>query len=171
MAESLTATTRLRVVRDVQEDESGANVNFQDGGRARLAQHVSAYAIYLRLARRSHERQHPVGVSIGGGELIADLVRADNDIPLELTHESAGASRVLFQGHDGVFHLKPDRADVARIEAVLTEAIRARAAVWFIVDKPDLTLLDMASVAKACSFPNRNAGMSDNGETRVEPTS
>jgi hypothetical protein len=76
MAEAVTATMRLRIVRDVQEDESGATVHFQEGSHGRLAHGDPTYTFRLRLLRRK-ERQHPAGVSINSGGLIPELVRAD----------------------------------------------------------------------------------------------
>ena len=46
-------------------DASGTVLHFQEGGHARLALSQADYAAHLRLARRSQERQHPVGVRFG----------------------------------------------------------------------------------------------------------
>lgn len=64
-------------------------------------------------------------------------------MPSELWEEEPGQTRVLFQGHDGVFRLKPEYSESARLRAELGEAIRQKAHVWFITQKPDLTLLDV----------------------------
>lgn len=94
----------------------------------------------MRLARRSQERQHPVGVRFGERQTIAELIRADNDVPREVCEDAIGA-RVFFQGHDGVFRLKADHAESARLRALLGEAIRRKDQIWFIAQKPDLALL------------------------------
>jgi hypothetical protein len=143
MAEALTALTRLRVVRDIQEDETGATLHFQQGGPGRLGLGEANYASSLRLAQRSRERQHPVGACLGEGNALTELVRADNDVPTELRDEQPDHALVLFQGHDGVFRLRRDHPDAARLRALLGEAIRRKVRVWFIAQKPDLTLLDV----------------------------
>src|SRR5436309_2857309 len=114
MAEALTTLMKLLVVREIQEDESGATLRFQQGGHGRLALPDANFATHLRLARRSQERQHPLGVSFGEGHAITELIRADNDVPTELCAEEADHARILFQGHDGVFRLKLDHPDSTR---------------------------------------------------------
>ncbi len=152
MLEALTTGTRLRVVREVQEDENGAAIRFQQGSNGRLALSDPNYAGHLRLARRSVERQHPVGVSFGEGHVIAELVRADNDVPSQLWEEEPGQSRLLFAGHDGIFRIRADHPDSARIHVALEEAIRQKARVWFIAQKPNLTLLDVLPAGGTASL-------------------
>ncbi|MCI0461870.1 MAG: hypothetical protein L0Z62_33380 [Gemmataceae bacterium] len=137
------ADTRLLVVREIQEDESGATLHFQQGGHGRLALRDTNYGTSLRLARRSQERAHPVGVHFGEGPAILELIRADNDVPTHLGEEEPDGARVLFQGHDGVFRLQANHPECARIRALLVEAIRQKAHVWFLAQKPDLALLDL----------------------------
>lgn len=153
MVEALTTRTRLLVVREVQEDEGGATLRFQNGGHGRLALRDAHYATSLRLARRSQERQHPVGVTFGNGHAITDLIRADNDVPRQVWEEEPDGCRVLFQGHDGVFRLKPDHPESVRLRALLEEALRQKARVWFLAQKPDLALLD-ALPAGGASAPS-----------------
>src|SRR5207245_1115531 len=156
--EALTTLTKLLVVRDLQEDGSGAALHFQGGGHGRLFLRDANYATHLRLARRSHERQHPVGVSFGEGQAITELIRADNDVPTQLWEEDADRARVLFQGHDGVFRLKPDHPESARIRALLAESLRQQAPVWFIAQKPDLALLDVLPVGGAVAASQTGDG-------------
>jgi len=149
MVKALITGTTLRVVREVREDESGAALRFQQGDQGRLAFGDANYAAQLRLARRSQERQHPVGVTFGEGQTIAEVIRADNDVPSQLWEEEPGQVRVLFQGHDGVFRLRPEHPESARFRAELDEAIRQKAHVWFIAQQPDLALLDVRLVGRA----------------------
>jgi hypothetical protein len=130
MAEALTTATKLLVVREIQEDESGATLCFQQGAHGRLAASDPNYATHLQLARRSQERQHPVGVSFGEAPAVTELIRADNDVPRELWDEDADRALVLFEGHDGVFRLKTEHPEYARIRAVIAEAFRQKARVW-----------------------------------------
>ncbi len=146
MGEALTTLAKLLLVLDIQEDESGAALHFQQGGHGRLILRDANYATHLRLAQRSQERQHPVGVSFGEGHAITELIRADNDVPRQLWEEDRDGARVLFQGHDGVFRLKPDHPESMRIRALLGEALQRKARVWFIAQKPDLALLDVLAV-------------------------
>jgi hypothetical protein len=145
MAEALTTLTKLVIVQEILEDASGATLRFQEGGHGRLALHDTHYESSLRLARRSQERQHPVGICIGERHVLTELIRADSDVPTQLWEENPDRVQVLFQGHDGVFHLKRDHPDLDRIHALLDEAIRQKARVWFIAQKPDLALLDVQS--------------------------
>ncbi|MHB1423947.1 MAG: hypothetical protein ACYC3I_12275 [Gemmataceae bacterium] len=142
MSETVTTLTKLVIVREIQEDNGGATLHFQQGGQGRLALDDANYGIDLRLARRSQERQHPVGVRFGDGQNIAELIRADNDVPAELCADAAGA-RVFFQGHDGVFRLNANHPESARLRAVLSEAIQRKAQIWFFAQKPDLTIVDL----------------------------
>ncbi len=142
MAEVLTTLTRLLVVEQIHEDETGATLRLEQGNQGRLPLRDANYATYLRLARHSQERQHPVGVNVGDGETVTELVRADNDVPAQLGEEEPDRTRVLFDGHDGVFFLKHDHPDFARIRTLLGESLRQNARVWFIAQKPDLGLLD-----------------------------
>ncbi len=158
MGEALTTLTKLFVVLDIQEDESGATLRFQQGLHGRLAVRDANYATDLRMARRSQERQHPVGVSFGEGHAITELIRADNDVPTQLWEEDRDGARVLFQGHDGVFRVKPDHPESARIRALLGEAVRQKARVWFIAQKPDLALLDVLAVDAPASAAEDRLG-------------
>ena len=142
MAEAVTTRTRLAIVREIQEDSSGATLRFQQGGQGRIALGDANYEAHLRLARRSQERQHPVGIRFGEGQTIAELIRADNDVPTKVCEDAAGA-RVFFQGHDGIFRLQADHTESARLRTLLGEAIQRKARLWFVAQKPDLTLLDI----------------------------
>src|SRR5947208_3281604 len=143
LGESPAPVTRLLTVREIREDEGGATLLFLQGGRGRLANRGADYANHLRLAQRSRDRQHPAGVRFGEGLAVLELLRADNDVPAHLDEEGTGRARVHFQGHDGVFHLSADHPEGARLRALLAEAIRQQAQVWFLAQKPDLALLDV----------------------------
>jgi hypothetical protein len=154
MAEALTTLTKLLIVKEIQEDGSGAALLFQQGSHGRLDLRDANYGNRLRLARRSLERQHPVGVSFGEGETIAELIRSDNDAPTQLWEEDPDCARVFFQGHDGVFLLKSEHPGSAHLRALLGEAIQRQAPIWFIARKPDLVLLDILPTGwAAAAFP------------------
>jgi hypothetical protein len=158
MAETLTTLTRLFIVREIQEDGSGATIHFQQGGSGRLDLRDANYATHLRLSRRSQERQHPIGVTFSERQVITELIRADNDVPAQLWEEDRDRARVHFQGHDGVFHLKSDHPESTRIRALLDEALRQKAPVWFVAQKPDLALLDVLPAGWAVAGTPTGAG-------------
>ncbi len=81
------------------------------GATGALDLHEANYATYLRFARRSQKRQHPVGISFGEGDTITELIRADNDVPIQVWEEDPDRARLHFQGHDGVFCLKRDHPE------------------------------------------------------------
>jgi prepilin-type processing-associated H-X9-DG protein len=158
---ALTTLTRLLIVREVQENTGGAVVRFQDEDQGRLDLRDPNYKTYLRLAQRSQERQHPVGVSIGDGQVITELIRADNDVPMQLLEQDRDCARVLFQGHDGVFRLRGDHPESDRIRALLGEALRQRTRVWFLAQKPDLSLLDAVPAASPTPMAEERVAMPD----------
>src|SRR4029077_9665651 len=81
--------------------------------------------------------------TFGEGSTIEEVVRADNDVPLELSADTPGPIRVAFQGHDGVFRLQPDHPEAKRIRTTLDAAIRQQARVWFVAAKSNLALVDV----------------------------
>ena len=85
----------------------------------------------------------PIGVTFGEGQTIMDVIRADNDVPSQVWEEEPGQARVLFQGHDGVFRLRPEHPESTRLRAELDQALPRKARVWFIAQKPDLALVDV----------------------------
>ena len=108
----------------------------------------------MRLARRSLERQHPIGVCLGERQLVVELRRADNDVPAQFQEDGADGVRVFFQGHDGVFRLQSDQPEFGRIRDLLDEAIRRKGRVWFVALKPDLTLLAVLPAGWAAEANN-----------------
>jgi len=155
MAEALTTLARLRVVREIQEHDAGAALCFHQGAHGRLALSDANYSTHLRLARRSQERQHPVGVTFGEGDAITELVRADNDVPARISEEEADHVQVLFHGHDGVFRLKADHPEYARVRALLDDAMRQKARVWFVAQKADLSLVDVLPACAEDTLPQQ----------------
>ena len=143
MAEALTTLARLLIVRENHEDENGTTLCFQRGDLGHIALSDANYETYLRLAQRSQERQHPVGVSFGEGHSITKIIRADNDRLLHLGEDAPDHLQVIFQGHDGVFRLGPNHPESARICELLGESLRQKTRIWFIAQKPDLFLLDV----------------------------
>src|SRR5262249_9964118 len=104
--------------------------------------------------------QHPVGVKFAEGSTISEMIRADNDVPAQLWEEEPDRAQVFFQGHDGIFRLRPDNPQLARIRAQLGAAIRQQARDWFIVQKPDLTLLDVLPGGWAAEVSETRQGVS-----------
>jgi hypothetical protein len=144
MTEALETLTRLFVVHDILEDDEGATLRFEQGEYGRLSRRDPQYASNLERARRSKERCHPVGVTFAEGRAITELSRADSDIPAQVEDEDGEYAHVFFRGHDGIFQVRRDRQDFARLRALLTKAIREKARVWFVTQGPELTLQDVA---------------------------
>ncbi len=142
MAEALTSLVTLLVIRDIEEDATGAALRFEGGTEGRLVVQDPGYARSLKLARRSRERSQPVGGNFGERHAITEVLRADNGVPLQVSDLGSEARLVLFQGQDGVFRLRPDHPQAERLRGVLEEAIRGRKPVWFVAHRPDLVLLD-----------------------------
>jgi hypothetical protein len=79
-------------------------------------------------------------------------------VPSQLWEEEPGQARVLFQGHDGVFRLEPEHPESARLRAHLEEALRQKVHVWFIAQKPELSLLDVLPAAQTTASTTSNGG-------------
>ncbi len=60
---------------------------------------------------------------IGEGQPITEIIRADYDAPSQLWEEEPSQAHVFFQGHDGVFRLRPERPESARLRAELDESL------------------------------------------------
>lgn len=143
MTETMTSLAKLIIVREILEDEAGTTLLFQDGGHGRISRGDVDYAYFKRLAERSKERVHPVGVGFGDGHAISELINADNDVPRRILADDSDHARVLFQGHDGIFRLKLEHPEFARLRRVLKNAIQKKARVWFVSQGSDLALLDV----------------------------
>lgn len=137
---------RLLTVRDIEEDEKGATLRFLQGGHGRLAKSDPTYTTYLQLAQRSQARQHPVGVCFAEGHGIAELFRADNDIPVEWLDDGYERARVRFAGHDGVHFVTNAHPEFARLQTVIDDAIKNKLRVWFVARKPNLILADILAI-------------------------
>ncbi len=158
MVEALATGTKLLVVQEIQEAEGAVELRFQERSHGRLNLREANSATYFRLASRSQERQHPVGVSFGEGDTITELLRADNDVPNQIWEEDSDRPRVHFQGHDGIFCLKRDHPEFTRIRALLGDALRQKARVWFIAQKPALVLLDVLPAGWAAALSETRDG-------------
>ncbi len=143
MSEMLSTLARLMIVEAITENADGATLAFQGGGQGRLSSGETGYPKNLRLARRSHASQYPVGVRFGEGDVVAALVRADNDVPTKISGENADCVQVFFEGHDGIFQLRREHSDFDRMRSLLSDATQRRTRVWFIAEKSELALLDL----------------------------
>lgn len=121
----------MLMVRNLEEDESGATVQFTGNRTGRLLANNPSHSRHLQLARNSLERGHPLGVCFGTAETIVDLLRAHNDVPEALVEQRSDCVQVHFMGHDGIFFLHGDSGEVRQLHALLEKAILRKAAVWF----------------------------------------
>jgi len=92
------------------------------------------YEYHLRLAQRSMDRSHPVGVQLNRHGNIVALKRADNDYVVGLEDEN-NKVRVSFMGHDGIFWIHPDHPESGKMTGILRNAISNRERVWFVADR------------------------------------
>jgi hypothetical protein len=140
---------KLLVVRKIKQGDNETTITFEQGQNALLSTNYvnqEDYQYYLRLAKRSRERQHPVGVDLDQSNIIVGMARADNDFPMQLQEYDQEKMQVLFQGHDGIFYLRRDHPDFNRLLQVLNQSIRNRNRVWFVAEKPRLFLIDIIPV-------------------------
>jgi len=144
MSEVLVLMLKLFVVIGIQKQGGATILQFQGGQTVQLAPQDKQYDYYLRLAQRSLERKHPVGVALDkSGKAVSELVRADSDFVSSLLDQEKEKIQVFFQGHDGIFFLRRDHPDFARIFGILKSSMEAKKRVWFVARKPSLLIEDV----------------------------
>jgi hypothetical protein len=141
------ALARLLIVKSVRESNADAVIIFQTGNKGRLSRNHKDYQCFLKLAQKSLESQHPVGVADRAGE-IDEIARADNDFVEFLGDESEGKIKVGFQGHDGIAHLERQNPRFENIERDLRRSLKEKKRIWFVWKGPRLTLQDVMIVEK-----------------------
>jgi hypothetical protein len=137
---------RLVVAKSVQESTAGATIIFQTGQKGRLSRNHKDYQSHLTLAKRSVERQHPVGVRIDSPGEIGEIARAENDFVAFLGEESQDTVKVGFQGHDGIAYLERQHPRFDNIERDLNRSLKEKKRIWFVWRLPRLTLEDVMIV-------------------------
>ncbi len=145
-AQIYSALLRLAVAKSVQETRTGLTILFQTGETMRLSRNHKDYQSHLRLAQRSLERQHPIGVRINNAGEIAEIVRADNDFVAFLTEENENTLKVGFQGHDGIARLARQHPHFDKIERDLNRSLKEEKRIWFVWGQPKLMLEDVMIV-------------------------
>ena len=143
MGEVILLALQLFVVKEIQKGNGAVIVIFEEGKRGRLLNSHKDYDYYLRLAQRSLERKHPVGVSLAESDMIVEMMRADNDIAAELVEHDKERMKVCFQGHDGIFFLRQDHPHFKRVSKVINRSIKEKKRIWFVASKPTLVLVDV----------------------------
>ena len=147
MGQVMLLALKLVMVVGVQKTSSGSLIVF-DTGQGQLLSNNSEYAYYLKLAERSLERKQPVGVGLSGDEIV-EMVRADADVVSQLIEDGQkNRLKVFFQGHDGVFTLRYDNPDFARLARVLRTSTQQKQEIWFVAKKPLLDIHDARLVAE-----------------------
>jgi hypothetical protein len=144
MAEVVVLTLKLVFVIGIQKQTGATLVQFQGGQSGKLSPEAAHYDYYLRLAQRSLERKHPVGVAFDkSGDTISEVARADSDFVSNLVERDRERIEVHFQGHDGIFFLRRDHPEFPRISVALKTSMQANKRVWFVAKKPHLLLDDV----------------------------
>jgi len=139
---------RLLIVKSVRESNADAVIIFQTGKKGRLSRNHKDYQFFLKLAQKSLESQHPVGVRADRAGEIDEIARADNDFVEFLGDESEGKIKVGFQGHDGIAHLERQNPRFENIERDLRRSLKEKKRIWFVWKGPRLTLQDVMIVEK-----------------------
>jgi hypothetical protein len=143
MSELMLAALKLVVVLGIQKTDSGSMIAFQ-GGQAGLQANQADYPYFLKLAQRSLERKHPVGVAISGNEIV-EMVRADSDVVSQLIpDEVGGLLKIWFLGHDGTYIVRSGNAEFRRLAMMLRTSFDKKQQVWFVARKPSLEIQDVA---------------------------
>ena len=144
LGEGLVMMLTLLTVKQVDLQPGEAVIVFVEGKTGRLPKAHKDYDYFLSLAQRSRERQHPVAASLDAQGQIADMARADNDVPAGVGDHDAERVKVAFMGHDGTYFLRKDHPRFKRLGDILRDAVKAKARVWFVAEKPTLVLVDVA---------------------------
>ena len=144
LGEGLVLMLTLFTVKQIDLQPGEAVIVFVEGKTGRLPKAHKDYDYFLRLAQRSLERQHPVAASLDAQGQISDMARADNDVPARVADHDAERMKVAFEGHDGTYFLRKDHPKLKRLGDILRAAIKAKARVWFVAEKPSLVLVDVA---------------------------
>jgi len=151
MPDLMLAMIKLVIVVGIQKTDSGSVIRFEQGGSASLLSTNSDYPYYLKLAERSLERKHPVGVALKGNE-VTEFSRADADIVSHLIdNKQKNRLEIGFQGHDGLFSLQHNHPEFARIADTLKISLKEKKQIWFVAKKPLLTLQDAKFLAPPTS--------------------
>lgn len=150
MPDLMLAVLKLVIVVGIQKTDSGSVIRFEQGESARLLSTNPDYSYYLKLAERSLERKHPVGVALRGQE-VSEVSRADADV-VSYIAENKPKDRldIRFEGHDGTFSLQRSHPEFSRVAELLNTSLREKKQVWFVAKKPALLVQD----AKFFSIPN-----------------
>ena len=146
MSEALGLILKLLVVKEIQKKDAGSAIIFQEGQSGSLPSSIKDYDYLLKLAYRSLERQHPVAVSLNKQGQITEMARADNDFPTQFIDNDKERMKVVFQGHDGTFFLRKDHPDFKKLSDVFHQAIKEKYRVWFVAQKPQLSLIDVIRI-------------------------
>jgi hypothetical protein len=122
----------IEVVTDLQAEDTGTRLLLRNGLRVYLPAEHPDRELILREARRSLQRQEPVGVLVDAAGRVVDLnytypvtvhaVQEDDEDPTRWM--------VLFWGFSPVCYLTKDHPDRERIRATLEEAARLGQPVW-----------------------------------------
>lgn len=134
---------RLLFVKSVQESPAEAIIIFQTGQKGRLSQDHIDYQYILKLAQKSLESQHPVGVRVDSAGEIGEIVRSDNDFVAFLAETSEDKIKVVFEGHDGIAYLERQHPRFDIIEKDLQHALKEKKRIWFVWRAPRLMIEDV----------------------------
>lgn len=143
MSENHSSTMKLYVVESIQSDNGNTSFCFRGGKKATLSSNHAEWRDYLEFARESFAENYPVAVRLTEANRVVAMESADNDIVKQLIERDKERVEVWFQGHDGIFFLRRDHPEYARLSEVLQRSAREKGRVWFVSALPALDLLDV----------------------------
>ena len=143
MSEALVLILTLLTVKQIDLQPTEAVVFFVEGQTGRISTAHKDYDYYLKLAQRSLERQHPVGVNITTQGQIVEVARADNDFSTAILEADQERMKVIFKGHDGTYYLLKNNPRFNQLSEILRQSIQDDSRVWFVAQKPRLIIMDV----------------------------
>ncbi|MCX7113397.1 MAG: hypothetical protein NTX45_25475 [Proteobacteria bacterium] len=146
MQETLVLILILLTVKQIDVQPTETTIFFTDGKIGRMSTSQKDFDYFLKLAQRSQERQHPVGVSFTNQGQITEIARADNDFPTRILEADQERMKVIFEGHDGTYYLLKNNPHFKQIRETLQQSIQEDSRIWFVAEKPRLNIMNVIKV-------------------------
>jgi hypothetical protein len=135
---------RLMHVIDIQQHDAETVVHFLEGPEVQLQLGTQGYDDYVARAAKSFEKRQPLAVSTDQmtGTTRLDLADKDPGVQQVTDHDNR-TLRVLFKGHAGIYYLRKDHPEFARIKRTLDQSAKCGTWVWFAASLPASDLDDV----------------------------
>jgi len=142
MGKPLIIMFSLYFISSVQFAEHEIIVTLENKNIVTLPKANKLYDHYIKLINRALSRKHPIGLLISKDNKIIGVKRSDNDVVENIIRDKK-TIQIYFMGHDGIFALDFDHPHFKALYAKLNKSKTKSQGVWFIVQFPDLKLLDV----------------------------